>query len=118
MRKFIILSFLTLLPVVLAFAAVVPAFAAVEHDAAADYCKCMNPLLTKMKEAQRVVQGGDMSGMSSMMAEMQAMQPKVEKCSATLEAKYGDRKDDKEFETAVTAEIEKRCPAPKFGFGG
>ena len=82
-------------------------------DATADYCKCANPVLQETDNMIASLKDGDVSKLQQLMVNVQQKLSGLETCTAKLEEKYGRRINDKEFESRVTAEIEKQCPPPK-----
>lgn len=109
------MRYFTLFLLSLCFMFASTAEATVEQEAAKEFCACVNPVLAKIQKLQETLQSGNTSGIEGMMAELQAMQPKLETCSEDLKKKYSPQEKDKAFQAAVTSEIQKLCPLPKLG---
>ena len=92
-----------------------PAFALDPATASVDFCNCANPIYAELKTAMAAAMSGDASGMQALQQSMQQKTQTLQTCMAGLKEKYQAKESDPEFKAAVEAEIEKRCPRPKFG---
>ncbi|MCB0353220.1 MAG: hypothetical protein KDD64_06825 [Bdellovibrionales bacterium] len=100
---------------VLGWMVTAPAFAVDPATASVDFCNCANPIYTELKSAMAAAMSGDPSGMQALQQSMQQRTQTLRTCMAGLKEKYQSKENDPDFKVAVEAEIEKRCPRPKFG---
>lgn len=77
---------------------------------ATEMCDCSSDLLGGMKKLQELTAAGDTDGLAKLAEEMEPKAAEMEKCIASLEAKYPGIEGNAEYEAKAEAALTKNCP--------